>query len=161
MYQKPTEEEGNESKAIVLNRLRLALDGSSSSMTAYLSKQQSCFANLDGSGDCGAVPYPFSWHHKHPNSHHCDPHHHLRQHYHYGSVSGRANLPHKVGGKVAGHLGYTLRSPSRLCAVKAKGSDCDLWPSDCGCIQRRQETYQVKICCYQSPLTEVSISTLL
>lgn len=123
------------------------MDGSSSSMTAYVSKQQSCFANLDRSGDCGEVPYPFSWHHKHPDSHHCDQHHHLCQRYRHVSVSGRATLPQKVGGKAARHLDCTLRSLAGCVQSKPRGGggDWDPWPSDCGCIQRQQEPCQVKL----------------
>ena len=123
--------------------------GSSSSMTAYLSKQQSCFAELDGRGDCGEVPCSFSWHHQHPNNHHHHQHHHPCQRYHYGSVPGGATLPRRGGRMAAWHLDNVSRSPSRLAAVRAKGGSCDLWPSECGCVQSWQEPYQVKLCDYQ------------
>ncbi|XP_070838409.1 disks large homolog 2 isoform X25 [Chaetodon trifascialis] len=111
-------------------------------MTAYLSKQQSCFADLDGSGDCGEVPCSFSWHQQHPNNHHRHQQHHLCQRYHYGSVPGGATLPRRGGRMAAWHLDSASRSPSRLAAVRAKGGSCDLWPSECGCVQSWQEPYQ-------------------
>lgn len=141
-------------KAQCWSKQRLVLRGSS--MTAYLSKQQSCFVDLDGRGDCEEVPYSFSWH---PNSHHLDQHHHLCQRYHYGSVPRGAILPRRGGRKAAWHLDSTSRSPRRLAAVRAKGGSCDLWPSDCGCIHSWQEPYQVKLCCYQSTSADVSVST--
>ncbi|XP_078028311.1 disks large homolog 2 isoform X10 [Epinephelus lanceolatus] len=109
-------------------------------MTAYLSKQQSCFADLDERGDCGEVPCSFSWHHQHPNSHH---HQHSSQRYYYGSVPGGATLPRRGGRMAAWHLdNMSSRSPSRLAAVRAKGGSCDLWPPECGCAQSWQEHYQ-------------------
>ncbi len=126
-------------------------------MTAYLSKQQSCFSDQDGRGDCGEAPCSFSWHHQHPNS---DHHHHPCQRYHYGSVPGGATLPRKGGRMAAWHLDNTpSRSPSRLAAVRAKGGSCDLWPSECGCVQSWQEPYQVKLCYYQSTSADVSMKT--
>lgn len=125
------------------------------SMTAYLSKQQSCFADLDGRGDCVEEPSSFSWHHQHPNSCHRDQHRHLYQRYHYGSVPGEATLPRRVGVGTTWHLDRTSRSPSRLAAAKAKGGSCDLWPSECDCIESWQESYQVKLSCYKSTSADV------
>lgn len=111
-------------------------------MTVYLSKQQSCFSDLDGRGDCGEVPCSFSCHHQHPSHHHQHPCHR----YHYGSVPGGATLPRKGGRMAAWHLdNSSFRSPSRLAAVRAKGGSCDLWPSECGCSHSWREPYQVKL----------------
>lgn len=114
-------------------------------MTLHLSKQQSCYADLDGRGDCGEAPCSFSWHQQHQSSHHRDHHHHHRhcQRHHYGSIPRGATLPRRGGARAGWHLDGTSRSPSRLAAVRAKGGSCDLWPSECGCIQRWQEPYQV------------------
>ncbi|XP_031167003.1 disks large homolog 2 isoform X38 [Sander lucioperca] len=109
-------------------------------MTAYLSKQQSCYADLDGRGGCGEVPCSFSWHHQHPNSHQQQ---HSCQRYHYRSVPGGATLPRRVGRMATWHLdSASSRSPSRLAAVRAKGGSCDLWPPECSCSQSWQEPYQ-------------------
>ncbi|XP_034461577.1 disks large homolog 2 isoform X22 [Hippoglossus hippoglossus] len=109
-------------------------------MTLYLNKQQSCFADLDGRGDCGEEPCSFSWHHQHPSNRH---QHQPCQRYHYGSIPGGATLPRKGGRMAAWHLdSMSSRSPSRLAAVRAKGGSCDLWPSECGCVQSWQEPYQ-------------------
>ncbi|CAB1448983.1 unnamed protein product [Pleuronectes platessa] len=109
-------------------------------MTLYLNKQRSCFAHVDGRGDCGEEPSSFSWHHQHPSNRH---QHHPCQRYHYGSIPGGATLPRKGGRMVAWHLdSMSSRSPSRLAAVRAKGGSCNLWPSECGCVQSWQEPYQ-------------------
>ncbi|KAG7237386.1 hypothetical protein INR49_032431 [Caranx melampygus] len=109
-------------------------------MTLYLSKQQSCFADLDGRGDGRGAPCSFSWQHQHPGSQHP---HHSSQRYHYGSVPGGATLPRKGGRMAAWHLDSTSpRSSGRLAEVRAKGGSCDLWPSECGCVQSWPEPYQ-------------------
>ncbi|XP_023260641.1 disks large homolog 2 isoform X10 [Seriola lalandi dorsalis] len=109
-------------------------------MTLYLSKQQSCFADLDGRGECREVPCSFSWHQQQPSNHH--PHHPCLR-YHYGSVPGGATLPRKGGRMANWHLDcMSSRTFSRLVEVRAKGGSCDLWPSECGCVQSWQEPYQ-------------------
>lgn len=102
-------------------------------MTAYLSKQHSCFADLDGNRDYGNCSFSS------PNQHRC----HQRQHHHYGSVPGGGTLPRR-GGQRTWHLDQTSGSSSRLAATRAKGRSCDLWPSECGCMHSWQEPHQVK-----------------
>lgn len=120
-------------------------------MTAYLSKQQSCFAELDGRRDYGDAPCSFNWHHQHPNSQHHLHRQQPCQRYHYGSVPGGATLPRKGGRMVDWHLeSKSCRSPSHLAAIRAKEGSGDLWPSECGCHQSWQEPYQVKLLRYQT-----------
>lgn len=117
-------------------------------MTLYLSKQQSCFADLDERGECGEVPCSLSWQLQQPST---QRQHRPCQRYYYGSVPGGATLPRKGGRMAPCHLeGMSSRSQSHLAAVRMKGGSCDLWPSECGCSQSWQEPYQVKWCCYQS-----------
>ncbi|XP_034406457.1 disks large homolog 2-like [Cyclopterus lumpus] len=107
-------------------------------MTAYLSKQQSCIADLDGRGDCGDVPCSFSWHHQHTNNHQ-----HPGQRYHHRPVPGGDTLPRRGGQMAAWHLdSMSSRSPGRLASIRAKGGSCDLWPPECGCVQSWQELHQ-------------------
>lgn len=121
-------------------------------MTAYLSKQHSCFSELDGRGDGGEVPYSYNWHqHQQPGSHHHHFHHHHHHHqqpgqrYHYASVPGGATLPRRGGRLAAWHFdSMSSRSPSHLASVRAKGGSCDLWPTECGCLHNWHEPYQVK-----------------
>lgn len=121
------------------------------SMTAYLSKQQSCFADLDSRGGCGEAPCSCGWHHQHHSDHHQHHHHHHHQahRYHYGLVPGGATLPRKGGRMAAWHAeSSSCRSPGRLSAIRAKGGSCDLWPSECGYLP----PYQVKALCYWTVL---------
>ncbi|XP_078142745.1 disks large homolog 2 isoform X4 [Centroberyx gerrardi] len=114
-------------------------------MTAYLSKQQSCFADLDGRGGCGEAPCSCGWNHQHHGDHQPLQHQHQSQsqRYHYGSAPGGATLPRKGGRATAWHSeNSSCRSPGRLAAIRAKGGSCDLWPSECGCVQNWQEPYQ-------------------
>lgn len=104
-------------------------------MTAYLSKQHSCFADLDGNGDYGNGSSCS------PNQHRCHQRRHHQQH-HYGSVPGGGTLPRR-GGQRTWHLDQTSGSSSRLAATRAKGRSCDLWPSECGCMHSWQEPRQV------------------
>ncbi|TWW74264.1 Disks large -like protein 2 [Takifugu flavidus] len=99
-------------------------------MTAHLSKQHSCFADLDGQGDYG---------NRSPHQRHCHQRRRHHQH-HYGSVPGGGTLPRR-GGKTW-HLDQTSGSSSRLAATRAKGRSCDLWPSECGCMHSWQEPRQ-------------------
>lgn len=109
-------------------------------MTAYLSKQQSCFGDLDGRRDTREPPCSFSWQHQH----HCHQHYHPCLCCHYGFIPGGGTLPRRGGQRTAWHLYQTFRSPSRLAVLRAKWGSCDLWPSECGCIQSWQEPFQVK-----------------
>lgn len=106
------------------------------SMTAYLSKQHSCFADLDGKRDYGNCYFGS------PHQHHCHQRRH-HQHHQYGSVPGGATLPRR-GRLRTWHLDQTSGSSSRLAATRAKGRSCDLWPSECGCTHSWQEAHQVK-----------------
>uniref|UniRef100_A0A3P8WYG8 Discs, large homolog 2 (Drosophila) n=1 Tax=Cynoglossus semilaevis TaxID=244447 RepID=A0A3P8WYG8_CYNSE len=109
-------------------------------MTLYLSKQQSCFADLDERGECGEVPCSLSWQLQQPST---QRQHRPCQRYYYGSVPGGATLPRKGGRMAPCHLeGMSSRSQSHLAAVRMKGGSCDLWPSECGCSQSWQEPYQ-------------------
>lgn len=105
-------------------------------MTAYLSKQHSCFADLDGNRDYGNCSFSS------PNHHRCHQRRRHQQH-HYGSVPGGGTLPRR-GGQRTWHLDQTSGSSSRLAATRAKGRSCDLWPSECGCMHSWQEPHQVK-----------------
>ncbi|TNN80101.1 Disks large 2 [Liparis tanakae] len=108
-------------------------------MTAYLSKQQSYIAELDGRGDSVEVPCSFSWQHQHPNNHQ-----HPGQRYHYRSVSSGDTLPRREGQMPAWQLDSTSsRSPGRLASVRAEEGSCDLWPPECGFVQSWQEFHQV------------------
>lgn len=112
-------------------------------MTVYLSKQQSCLADLDGRGHCGEVPCSCSWDHQHPNNHH---HQHRGQRHHYRSVPGGALLSPRGGQTAARHLdSISSRSPSRLLSVRAKGGSTDVWPPVCSCVQSWQVPNQVKV----------------
>ncbi|CAL8398671.1 unnamed protein product, partial [Boreogadus saida] len=131
-------------------------------MTAYLSKQQSCYADLDDEGRGGRGGYGEEeayWtqrrqrpqHHQHhhqqqphqlPRQHsHQHPSHQSLQRYQHGAgVPGGATLPKRwgrtgQGGEPKGLLSY--RSAS------AKGRSCDQWAAECGCVQGWQEPYQV------------------
>lgn len=140
----PTEEGKERGKRqSLLKKPRLVLHGSS--MTAYLSKQQTCFADLNGRGDSGEAPYSFSWHHQPPNNHHQHQHHHLCQRYHYGPVPGGATLPRRGSRTAAWHVDSSSKRPNRLGTIRAKGASCDLWPSECDCIDSWQGHYQVKL----------------
>ncbi|XP_060912056.1 disks large homolog 2 isoform X11 [Labrus mixtus] len=111
-------------------------------MTAYLSKQRSCFADFDGGGDCGGVPCSFSLHQQQPGNQHRL--HHPGKQYHYGSVPGGATLPRRGGQRVMDWHSESVscRSPSRMVSVRAKGGSCDLWPPECGCAQSWQDPHQ-------------------
>ncbi|XP_047462455.1 disks large homolog 2 isoform X26 [Mugil cephalus] len=113
--------------------------------TAYLRKQQSCFADLGGGGDRREVPRSCSCH-QHPSSHHHHYHHQHRHHHHqhhqcqpyaHGSFLGGATLPRREGGLVA-PCGASCRGPGGLMAARAKGGSCDLWPPERGCVQTCQ-----------------------
>lgn len=106
-------------------------------MTAYLSKQHSCFADLDAKRDYGNCSFSSS-----PHQHHCRQRRHYQQN-HYGSVPGGGTLPRR-GGQRTWHLDQPSGSSRRLAATRAKGRSCDLWPSECGCAHSWQEAHQVK-----------------
>uniref|UniRef100_A0AAV2JG44 Uncharacterized protein n=1 Tax=Knipowitschia caucasica TaxID=637954 RepID=A0AAV2JG44_KNICA len=127
-------------------------------MTAYLSKQQSCFSELDGQEDREG-PSSYSWlsqqpgtlhhHYQHQHQQQQQHHHHNQQsgqRYHYASVPGGATLPRRGGRPGGWHHSDSLshRSPSHFASVRAKGGSCDLWPSECGCHHNWHEPYQVK-----------------
>ena len=127
-------------------------------MTAYLSKQQSCYADLDDEGRGGRGGYGEEeayWtqrrqrpqhHQQHPHqlprqhSHQHPSHQSLQRYQHGAGVPGGATLPKRwgrtgQGGEPKGLLSY--RSAS------AKGGSCDQWAAECGCVQGWQEPYQV------------------
>lgn len=122
-------------------------------MIAHRCKQQSCFADLDGSRDCGEAQFPFSWRHQHPNNH---QRHQQRscQQLHYGSVPGDATLPRRrLPHMSAWRLDHTSPgSPCRLGAHRTRGGggSCDLWPPQYGYKYYCQALDQVNVCCGQS-----------
>lgn len=143
------------------------------SMTAYLSKQHSCFSELDARED-REMPCSYSWHSQQPGNlhpHHHHPHQHQHHHhhqqqqqqqsqrYHYASAPGGATLPRRGGRPGAWHHTDSLshRSPSHFASVRAKGGSCDLWPSECGCHHSWHEPYQVT----PGPIRATSYSVLL